>query len=329
MSTIKFSSPTGSRIAVAAWDETILDAFLRSGAPVPFFCRSGLCGQCKSILVAGEVEPVGLPSYLLTEAEQQSGVVLLCSSRAVTDCEIQAVNNFVPSDAASWPATFDIERRVNVHAGLVQVRLRSTEPDVALSFRAGQSTRFCAPEFASLLPMFLASRPGLPYLDLYFSLEDHPSALVERLQPGAVVELSEPSGSASLRETEPGPVLVFAEGPGKASAVGMVEAIAALGPEAPTTAFVLRGAADGPLEHRVIGFARAAGIDASIAALADDVPAAIDKALTALKLRSSAGKVRAYVKACRDTVKAVRTVLLQHEVRPWDTHVDVIADRIQ
>ena len=328
MSTIKFSSPTGSRVAVAEWDETILDAFLRSGAPVPFFCRSGLCGQCKSILVAGEVEPIGLPSYLLTEAEQRSGVVLLCSSRAVTDCEIQAVNNIIPSDAASWPARFEVERRVGVHAVLVQVRLRSAEP-VALAFRAGQSTRLCGPEFASLPPMFLASRPGLPYLDLYFSLEDHPAGVVERLQPGAVIELSEPTGSASLREAEPGPLLVFAEGPGNASAVGMVEAITALGPDAPTSAFGLRGAADGPLERRVIGFARAAGIDAGIAALADDVPLAIDKALTALKVRSPARRVRAYVKACRDTVKAVRTVLLQHEVRPWDTHVDVIVDRVQ
>jgi len=44
------------RIVTARRGETILEAGLREGLPMPFDCRNGGCGKCKGRVLAGEVE---------------------------------------------------------------------------------------------------------------------------------------------------------------------------------------------------------------------------------------------------------------------------------
>ena len=61
----------------AEWDETVLDALVRTGTPVPFFCRSGICGQCKSVLVDGEVLEIGTAPRILTQAEIDNALARL------------------------------------------------------------------------------------------------------------------------------------------------------------------------------------------------------------------------------------------------------------
>src|ERR1700743_1492215 len=91
----------------AEWDETVLDALVRTGTPVPFFCRSGICGQCKSVLVDGEVLEIGTAPRILTQAEIDDGLVLICRSIAVTDCEI--VPQTLPRDHAELPWPDEVE----------------------------------------------------------------------------------------------------------------------------------------------------------------------------------------------------------------------------
>jgi len=51
-------------------------------APLFYACRSGVCGTCRALLVAGEVDP-GVP-FALTEAEEAAGVVLTCVARPLS-----------------------------------------------------------------------------------------------------------------------------------------------------------------------------------------------------------------------------------------------------
>lgn len=62
--------------------EVLLTAMDRLAAPVPYACRSGVCGTCRVRLVSGRVDP-GVP-FALTGAEQESGVILTCVARPVT-----------------------------------------------------------------------------------------------------------------------------------------------------------------------------------------------------------------------------------------------------
>lgn len=72
--------PSGVRAVVETPEQTILEAGLAAGVPMPFSCAMGGCGRCKLKLVDGEVASEE-PSCL-TEAERAEGFVLACVSRA-------------------------------------------------------------------------------------------------------------------------------------------------------------------------------------------------------------------------------------------------------
>ena len=62
--------------------DVLLDALGGPASPLFYACRSGVCGTCRALLVAGEVDP-GVP-FALTEAEQAAGVVLTCVARPLS-----------------------------------------------------------------------------------------------------------------------------------------------------------------------------------------------------------------------------------------------------
>jgi ferredoxin-NADP reductase len=77
----------GSKTVTPKTEETLLEAGLAAGAPMPFSCAMGGCGACKVKLVEGEVhteEP-----NCLTAAERGEGFILACVSHAATPCTIQ------------------------------------------------------------------------------------------------------------------------------------------------------------------------------------------------------------------------------------------------
>lgn len=66
----------------AAAGDVLLDALGGPSSPLHYACRSGVCGTCRALLVAGEVDP-GVP-FALAEAEQAAGVVLTCVARPLS-----------------------------------------------------------------------------------------------------------------------------------------------------------------------------------------------------------------------------------------------------
>lgn len=80
---------SGQQFAVEG-DETILDAALRQGRVMPYSCRSGTCGTCKSTLVSGRVDYGTYESQAMTEEERNSGQVLICQARPLEDIVIEA-----------------------------------------------------------------------------------------------------------------------------------------------------------------------------------------------------------------------------------------------
>ena len=67
---------------------TVLEAAEECGVSIPFECRSGICGQCKTRLISGrvamEVEDA------LTSSDKERGLILACQARAVRDSIVDA-----------------------------------------------------------------------------------------------------------------------------------------------------------------------------------------------------------------------------------------------
>jgi ferredoxin-NADP reductase len=67
-------------------EQTVLEAAEGAGVPIPFECRSGICGQCKTPLVSGRVTMDVQDA--LTAADRLKGLILACQARAVRDIEV-------------------------------------------------------------------------------------------------------------------------------------------------------------------------------------------------------------------------------------------------
>jgi ferredoxin-NADP reductase len=67
---------------------TVLECAEDAGVDIPNECRSGICGQCKTRLVAGRV--LMEVQDALTNADRAKGLILACQARPVRDVEIDA-----------------------------------------------------------------------------------------------------------------------------------------------------------------------------------------------------------------------------------------------
>jgi glycine betaine catabolism B len=71
-----------------ATDLTILECAEACGVDIPFECRSGICGQCKTKLVSGSVTMEVQDA--LTAADRSKGLVLACQARPAGDIVVEA-----------------------------------------------------------------------------------------------------------------------------------------------------------------------------------------------------------------------------------------------
>jgi ferredoxin-NADP reductase/DMSO/TMAO reductase YedYZ heme-binding membrane subunit len=67
---------------------TVLEAAEDCGVAIPFECRSGICGQCKTKLVSGRVTMEVQDA--LTSGDRAKGLILACQARAVNDVVVDA-----------------------------------------------------------------------------------------------------------------------------------------------------------------------------------------------------------------------------------------------
>ena len=69
--------------------ETVLAAAMRADLMIPYGCRNGACGTCKSRILSGTIDyGVHLPTTL-SEAEKSEGLALLCVGKATSDLVLE------------------------------------------------------------------------------------------------------------------------------------------------------------------------------------------------------------------------------------------------
>jgi ferredoxin len=63
---------------------TVLEVAEEAGVVIPFECRSGICGQCKTRLISGKVKMAVQDA--LTPHDRSKGLILPCQAHATRDC---------------------------------------------------------------------------------------------------------------------------------------------------------------------------------------------------------------------------------------------------
>ena len=209
-------------------DEPILSAAIRQGVGLPYGCRDGACGSCKSRLLEGRVIHGAHQLRALSTAEEDAGLILPCCAAAQTDCVIEARS--VPGagefPVLKMPARVLSLQRAAADVMVVKLQLPANQN---LQYRAGQfieiilrdgarrsySMANAAHQLGSppALELHLRHLPGGRFTDHVFG------AMKEK----EILRIEGPFGSFFLREEATQPIVLLAAGTGFAPVKALIE----------------------------------------------------------------------------------------------------------
>ena len=207
--------PSGHEFSVAD-DETILDAALRHGITLPYGCRDGVCGACKSRLIEGDVDYGMFEPRALSGAEMAAGYTLLCQSRPLSDVIIEVSEISDAEQISIMKLPCRVTKLEQLSSDVTRVYLK-LPPSERLQFLAGQYIDFLlrdgrrrsfsianAPHDDEVIELHIKRIEGGRFTDDAFA----------ELKEKAVLRLEGPFGDFYLREDSPRPIIFVAGGTG-------------------------------------------------------------------------------------------------------------------
>jgi CDP-4-dehydro-6-deoxyglucose reductase, E3 len=216
--------PSG-HVLFAQPGETVLQAALREGFPLPYGCRNGACGTCKGKIVQGAVDYGSYSAATLTEMEKQAGMALFCCasplSELVIECrEIGAIKDI---KIKTLPCRVQKMEHVAPDVMIIYLKLPANE---RLQFLAGQYIDILmkdgkrrsfslanAPHDDELLQLHVRNYRGGTFAEHVFS----------RMKERDILRFEGPLGTFFLREDSDKPIVFVASGTGFAPVKGILE----------------------------------------------------------------------------------------------------------
>ena len=219
--------PGGRRFEVER-DEPVLAAAIRQGIGLPYGCKDGACGSCKSRLVEGRVIHGVHQHKALSEQEEAAGWLLTCCSTPQTDLVIEA--RTVPGagefPVRKMPCRVTSIERVAPDVALIRLQLPAND---RLLYRAGQYIEFIlrSGERRSYsianAPHTQEQQPGLELHIRHMPGGKFTEHVFGAMKEKEILRLEGPFGSFFLREDAAAPMVLLASGTGFAPIKAIVE----------------------------------------------------------------------------------------------------------
>ena len=219
--------PSGRSFEVEP-DEPVLLAAIRQGVGLPYGCKDGACGSCKSRLLEGRVIHGAHQSKALSIEEEDAGLVLTCCAMPQSDLTIEArtvvgAGDFPPRKMPSRVTSIE---RPAPDVAILRLQLPANE---VFRYRAGQYVEFILRD-GSRRSYSMANAPhtqaALPGIELHIrhmpggKFTDH---VFGAMQAKEILRLEGPFGSFFLREESAKPIVLLASGTGFAPIKAIVE----------------------------------------------------------------------------------------------------------
>jgi CDP-4-dehydro-6-deoxyglucose reductase len=211
--------------------ETILAAGIRAGIGLPYGCRDGACGSCKSKKISGTVVHGPHQEKALSAAEEAQGLVLTCCAVPQSDVVIES-RQVVEAGAfpvKKMPVRVSALEKLSHDVMRVVLQLPAND---AFQYRAGQYVDFLlrdgsrrsysmanATSEGNAVELHIRHMPGGKFTDQVFGT----------MKEKDILRIEGPFGSFFLRETgDDGkaltkPVILLASGTGFAPIKALIE----------------------------------------------------------------------------------------------------------
>ncbi|MFN7641769.1 MAG: CDP-6-deoxy-delta-3,4-glucoseen reductase [Burkholderiales bacterium] len=220
--------PSGKQFAVEP-DETVLEAGLRQGVVLPYGCKNGACGSCKSKVVEGSVEHGPHQVAALKPEEAERGFALPCCARAVSDLTLEARVIGAAGDVPlrKMPCRIASIERAAPDVAILRLQLPANE---RLQYLAGQYVELIlkdgtrrsysmagAPHAADQVELHIRHMPGGKFTDPLFG------AVQPVVKERDILRFEGPMGTFFLREDSVKPIVLVASGTGFAPIKAIIE----------------------------------------------------------------------------------------------------------
>ncbi len=224
--------PSGHEFQVEQ-EESLLEAALRQGINLPYGCRNGFCGDCRSALLEGEVHyPDGMPEAIEGQTEE---ACLTCQARALGDLTIGVHEIEQAAEIRPRILPSKVDRIERLNEDVIRLYLKLPEGE-RLQFLAGQYLNFIlpdgtkrafsianAPHDDDAIELHIRHVTGGTFTDMLFS----------GMQEKTILRIEAPLGSYFLREDSDRPVILMGGGTGFAPIKGIIEHALKIGIERP------------------------------------------------------------------------------------------------
>ena len=208
--------------------QTLLDAALRAGIPIPYACGHGLCSTCKVEVLEGEVEQGDASPFALMDIEREEGKCLACCATPLSDLVIEADIDEDP-DARQIPVadfTGVVSKIVDLSPRIKGITLALPE-GAEIDFQAGQYVNLIVPGCEDVPRAFsIASPPSEKHsVELNVALVEGGKAttwLHNELEIGDELRFTGPFGRFYVHKSAPEPMIFLAGGSGLSSPKSMI-----------------------------------------------------------------------------------------------------------
>jgi CDP-4-dehydro-6-deoxyglucose reductase len=237
--TFTISVQPSGRTFHAEPDETVLGAAIRQGIGLPYGCRDGACGSCKSRLLEGRVRHRPHQSKALSAAEESAGLMLTCCALPQTDIVLEA--RMVPG-AGEFPVRKMPCRVIAVTKPAADVALLTLQlpANDTLRYHAGQYIEFILRDGArrsysmANAPHSLTDKPAIELHVRHMPGGKFTDHVFGAMKERDILRIEGPFGSFFLRETSDKPIVLLASGTGFAPIKAIIEQIEFKGIVRPT-----------------------------------------------------------------------------------------------
>jgi CDP-4-dehydro-6-deoxyglucose reductase len=219
--------------------ETVLAAALREGYVLPYGCKNGACGSCKSKILEGRVKYGVYQRKALSDLEKSQGKALLCQAIPLSDLVIEArtVGAAKGIQIKTLPCRVQKMERLADDVIVLQLKLPANE---RLEFLAGQYLEFLLrdgsrrsfsmanpPHAGDLLELHVRHVAGGQFTDHVFG----------KMKERDILRFEGPLGTFFLREDSGKPIVLVASGTGFAPIKAILEHAFHAGVQHPMTLY--------------------------------------------------------------------------------------------